>query len=175
MWVFGCARKIRSNGKLFSLTIKYALWPCKSISVFILPSNHFWNSQTRKERNSQTRKERKIERKKDSWSSETAERKRERRESRESEQRPNPRRSGEIVPSSSRCQVLSSCHRSLSFSISLSLLNRVWSSPICLIADHSLADLLDLFDYWIFFVVVMVVWVVAFWWFLCCVVVGFVI
>ena len=50
MRVFGCARKIGSNGKLFPLTVKYAFWPCKSISVFILPSNHFRNSQTRKER-----------------------------------------------------------------------------------------------------------------------------
>ena len=70
-------------------------------------------------------------------------RERERRESRESEQWPNPRRSGKIAPSSSRRQVLSSRRWSLSFSISLSLLNRVWSSPICLIADHSLANLLS--------------------------------
>ena len=50
MRVFECARKIRSNGKLFPLTVKYAFWPCKSISIFILPSNHFRNSQIRKER-----------------------------------------------------------------------------------------------------------------------------
>ena len=50
MRVFRCARKIGSNGKLFPFTVKYALWPCKSISIFILPSNHFRNSQMRKER-----------------------------------------------------------------------------------------------------------------------------
>ena len=50
MRVFGCARKIGSNEKLFLLIVKYALWPYKSISVFILPSNHLRNSQTRKER-----------------------------------------------------------------------------------------------------------------------------
>ena len=38
MRVFGYARKIGSNGKPFPLTIKYALWPCKTISVCILPS-----------------------------------------------------------------------------------------------------------------------------------------
>ena len=52
-------------------------------------------------------------------------------------QRPNPSRSNEIAPSSSRRQVLSSHRRSLSFSISLSLLNRVWSSQHC--ADRDLA------------------------------------
>ena len=41
MQVFWWARKIGSNGKSFPLTIKYALWPCKSISVCILPSNEF--------------------------------------------------------------------------------------------------------------------------------------
>ena len=61
-------------------------------------------TETRKERSSQTRKGRKRERKNDSQT-----------------QWPNLRRNGEIVP-------LSSCRRSLSFSISLSLLNRVWSS-----------------------------------------------
>ena len=71
------------------------------------------------------------------------ERERERRESKESEQWPNPRRSGKIVPSSSRRQVLSSRRRSFSFLITLSLLNWVWSTPICLIADHSLANLLS--------------------------------
>ena len=61
-------------------------------------------TETRKERSSQTRKGRKRERKNDSQT-----------------QWPNLRRNGEIVP-------LSSCRRYLSFSISLSLLNRVWSS-----------------------------------------------
>ena len=39
--VFGWVRKIGSNGKSFPLTIKYALWPYKTISVCILPSNEF--------------------------------------------------------------------------------------------------------------------------------------
>ena len=41
MRVFWWARKIGSNGKSFPLTIKYALWPYKTISVCILPSNEF--------------------------------------------------------------------------------------------------------------------------------------
>ena len=46
MRVFGCARKIGSNGKSFPLTVKYALWPCKTISVCILPSNQFRPKKT---------------------------------------------------------------------------------------------------------------------------------
>ena len=68
-------------------------------------------TETRKERSLQMRKGRKRERKNDSQT-----------------QWPNPRHSGEIVSSSSCRRVLSSCHQSLSFSISLSLLNWVWSS-----------------------------------------------
>ena len=77
-------------------------------------------TETRKERSSQTRKGRKREKKNDSQT-----------------QRPNLRRSGEIAPVSSRRRVLSSRCRSLSFSISLSLLNRFWSSQHC--ADRDLA------------------------------------
>ena len=61
-------------------------------------------TETRKEKSSQTHKGRKREKKNDSQT-----------------QQPNLRRNGEIMP-------LSSCRWSLSFSISLSLLNRVWSS-----------------------------------------------
>ena len=77
-------------------------------------------TETRKERSSQMRKGRKRGRKYDSQM-----------------QRPNPSRSGEIAPSSLRRRVLSSRRQSLSFSISLSLLNRVWSSQHC--ADRDLA------------------------------------
>ena len=72
--------------------------------------------ETRKERSSHTCKGRKRERKNDSQT-----------------QRPNPRHSGEIAPSSSQFAL----PISLSFSISLSLLNRFWSSQHC--ADRDLA------------------------------------
>ena len=57
MWVFGCARKIGSNGKSFPLTVKYALWPCKTISVCILPSNQFRPKKT-EERETTRKKDR---------------------------------------------------------------------------------------------------------------------
>ena len=106
MRVFGCARKIGSNGKLFLLIVKYALWSYKSISVFILPSNHF--------RNSQTRKERKRERKEDSQTqTQTQQQDRAPTPDAAARSSPNPKRRGEIAPSSLWRQVLSS-HRSRS-------------------------------------------------------------
>ena len=55
MWVFGCARIIGSNGKSFPLTVKYALWPCKTISVCILPSNQFRPKKTEEREKQQGR------------------------------------------------------------------------------------------------------------------------
>ena len=93
--------------------------PVKAFSfLFYLQTTS--GTETRKERSSQMRKGRMWERKYNSQM-----------------QRPNPSRSSEIAPSSSRRRVLSSRRRSLSFSISLSLLNRVWSSQHC--ADRDLA------------------------------------
>ena len=98
--MFGSYRKFGQTEIVFSVDHKIRLMGRKSISVFILPSNHF-------------RKERKRERERIHRHS-LRERERERRTHRHS---PNPRYSDEITPLSSR-------RRSLSFSIFLSLLNR---------------------------------------------------
>ena len=79
--------------------------------------------ETRKERSSQTCKGRKRERKNDSQT-----------------QWPNPRRSGEIAPSSSQFAL----PISLSFSISLSLLNRFWSSQHCTDRDLAFAPIVSI-------------------------------
>ena len=160
--LFGRTRKIGSNGKLFQLTVKYALWPYKSSSVFILPSNNFRNSQTRKERKKDSQMQRN-----------SREREKKERVGRVSSgptpeaavrSSPNPKRSGEIAPLSSRHQVLNSRHQSLSFSISLSLLNRVWSSLICLIADHSLADMLSRQSAWSLWSLIFFFFFFFLWW-----------
>ena len=97
--VFGSYRKLGQTEIIFNVDRKIRLTRRKSISVFILPSNHFQKERKREKGLTDTAWERKRERKKDSLT------------------RPNPRRSNEIAPSSSRRQ-------SLSFLISLSLLNR---------------------------------------------------
>ena len=97
--VFGSYRKLGQTEIIFNVDHKIRLTRRKSISVFILPSNHFRKERKREKGLTDTAWERKRERKKDSLT------------------RPNRRRSNEIAPSSSRRQ-------SLSFLISLSLLNR---------------------------------------------------
>ena len=110
--VFGSYRKLGQTEIIFNVDRKIRLTRRKSISVFILPSNHFFlkafpflfylQITSRK-------KEREKGLTDTAW-----ERKRERKDSLT---RPNPRRNNEIAPSSSRRQ-------SLSFLISFSLLNR---------------------------------------------------
>ena len=56
MRVFGCARKIGSNGKLFLLIVKYALWSYKSISVFFyLPITSETHRRVKRERERERR------------------------------------------------------------------------------------------------------------------------
>ena len=57
-------QEIGLNGKWLLLTVKCVLWSCKMISVFILPSNHFWNWDTQREELTDAQREKEREREK---------------------------------------------------------------------------------------------------------------